>query len=185
MDVGRRVPVGIDRRCAMRCVCAWLVVIVEAAGICLGAEDPKTPIDAKAAFAKLKGLAGEWNATGDHPATVVYKVTAAGSVVVEELFPESDHAMISVYHLDGDDLTMTHYCAAGNQPRMKLDRAASTPEVFVFAFNGGTNLDPAKDTHMHEQTMTFKDRDTIEAKYQGYANGKPEGEPLTVVLKRK
>ena len=28
-----------------------------------------------------------------------------------------DHA---VYHMDGPDLVMTHYCAAGNQPTMKF-----------------------------------------------------------------
>ena len=54
--------------------------------------------------------------------SVVYKLTGAGSALVETQFPGTGHEMVSVYHLDGDDLRMTHYCAAGNQPRVKLDR---------------------------------------------------------------
>ncbi len=34
--------------------------------------------------------------------------------------------MITMFHMDGDRLLMTHYCGAGNQPRMKL--VASNPK---------------------------------------------------------
>ena len=63
--------------------------------------------------------------------------------------------MVSVYHLDGDDLRMTHYCAVGNQPRVKLDRVHSTPDHLIFVFDGGTNLDPQKDMHIHGVKITF------------------------------
>ncbi len=49
--------------------------------------------------------------------------------------------MINMYHLDGDDLVLTHYCAGGNQPHMKLDRASATSGKLQFDFIGGTNLD--------------------------------------------
>ena len=61
--------------------------------------------------------------------------------------PGTDHEMVSVYHADGKDVVMTHYCAFGNQPKMKLDPASKDNEL-KFVFAGGTNLDPAKDTHM-------------------------------------
>ena len=48
---------------------------------------------------------------------MVYGVTAAGTAVMEALFPETDHEMLTVYHLEGNDLVLTHYCAMGNQPR--------------------------------------------------------------------
>ena len=109
-------------------------------------DKDKTPVTAKSAFAQLKTLAGTWkNKISDaheheHPddGKVIYHLTGAGSALVETDFPESNHEMVSVYHLDGDDLRITHYCAAGNQPRLKLDQAGSTPTRFVFVFDGGT-----------------------------------------------
>ena len=88
--------------------------------------------------------------------SVVYKLTGGGSAgIVETQFPGSDHEMVSVYHLDGDDLRMTHYCVAGNQPHVKLDRANSKPDQLIFVFDGGTNLDPHKDMHIHGVKIRF------------------------------
>jgi hypothetical protein len=172
-----------------RCVmtrCAWAVSLAMVWALALPArgDEPKPKMEAKEAFAKLKSLEGEWLAEGDMPAGINFRVIAAGSAVVEELFPGTDHAMVSVYHMDGDAVTMTHYCSQGNQPRMKLNLDSSTPELFVFDFDGGTNLDAAKDMHMHEQKYTLKNG-SLETKWQAYLNGKPEGEPHGFVLKRK
>src|SRR5262245_10645743 len=67
--------------------------------------------DPKAAFTRLKALAGEWNCAahepghgGDKPLKINYRVTANGSAVMETLFPGTDHEMVTMYHLDGDDL---------------------------------------------------------------------------------
>ncbi len=144
------------------------------------AKAAKTPISAKEAFAKLKSLEGSWNNKTSHgdghgPASdskVTYRLTGAGSALVETDFPGSDHEMISVYHLDKDELRMTHYCAAGNQPRLKLDRAASTPTRLVFAFDGGTNFDPAKDMHIHSLTLEFRDGGNVDADWDAFAGGK-------------
>lgn len=140
------------------------------------ASDPVKDKDfnAKAAFAILKSFAGEWvGPDKDHK--IIYKVTAGGSAVEETILPGSPMEMVSMYHLDGDTLRMTHYCAAGNQPRTKLDLKASTPELLVFAFDGGTNFDPAKDMHMHEGRITIKDAKHMETEWIGYQNGKPAG----------
>ena len=114
----------------------------------------------------MKKLAGTWvEADKDGKPTdkvvSVIKVTAGGSVVHETLFPGQPHEMISVYHLDGGELVMTHYCVLGNQPRMKADPKSPADQIH-FKFAGGTNLDPAKDKHMHEATMTFIDDDHID-----------------------
>jgi hypothetical protein len=117
-------------------------------------------------LARLKKLAGTWVAADkdgkpSDQVVSVFKVTAAGSAVQETLFPGQPHEMVSMYHRDGTDLVMTHYCSLGNQPRMKADPSSPANQIrWVFA--GGSNLDPAKDKHMHEGTITFVDDDHIE-----------------------
>src|SRR5207249_3172213 len=77
---------------------------------------------AKAAFEKMKGLAGTWVASGNDAemkdAQVVYRVTAGGSAVMETIMPGTDHEMVSLCTLDGDKIVLTHYCVLGNQPHM-------------------------------------------------------------------
>ena len=126
---------------------------------------------------KLKKLAGTWvEADKDGKPTdkvvSVVKVTAGGSVVQETLFPGTDMEMISVYHLDKGDLVMTHYCVLGNQPRMKAEPGPK-PNQIRWVFAGGTNLDPAKDTHMHGATVTIVDDDHLEIAGEAWENGKP------------
>ena len=140
----------------------------------------KAPVGGKAALERLKSLAGEWRGhvvTEDGPeATVVFAVTAAGTAVTEALFPGTDHEMLTVYHLEGDDLVLTHYCAMGNQPRMRLVQAAGTdPFEMRFDFMGGTNMDPARDGHMHSGRMTLRGANRIEAEWAVYDKGKQAG----------
>ena len=40
-------------------------------------------------------------------------------------------------------------------------------------FAGGTNLDPAKDMHMHSAILTFVDDDHIEMAGEAWVDGKP------------
>ena len=146
-------------------------------------DKEKTSVTAKEAFSKLKTLKGTWNnkvSEAEHhepgaDTKVIYRLTGAGSALVETDFPESGHEMVSVYHLDGEDLRLTHYCAAGNQPRLKLDRASSSPTRFVFVFDGGSNLDPAKDMHIHGMVMTFEKEGAVDAAWEGYTGGKSSG----------
>ncbi|WP_435005207.1 hypothetical protein P12x_003102 [Tundrisphaera lichenicola] len=132
------------------------------------------------AFETMKKLAGTWmvaDADGkptDQVASII-KVTAGGSVVHETIFPGQPMEMVSVYSVDGADLVMTHYCVLGNQPRMKADRDSSADQIH-FQFDGGSNLDPAKDRHMHEATLTIIDNDNIELKGVGWENGAPAKE---------
>lgn len=136
-------------------------------------------VDGTAAFARLKTLAGEWRGTVMTPtgpaATVRYEVRSNGSVVQETLFPGTEQEMISVYHMDGSQLVMTHYCSAGNQPRMKLDTARSKPAILVFDFTGGTNMDPAKDMHVHSGEIRILSDDRIESEWAAYQSGKQAG----------
>lgn len=127
----------------------------------LRAETAVPRIDGKAAFETLKSLAGEWQGTvvkpDGPPARVVYSVASNGNVVMEDLFPGTDHEMLTLYYLEGGDLLASHYCAIGNRPQFKLDTVASQPDDLVFAFNGGTGFDPVKDAHVHSGRIHFQD----------------------------
>src|SRR5262245_869312 len=167
-----------------------LVLIAFGAGARGDDKPGKTPTAAEAGLERLKKLAGTWvaaDAAGQPTDQVVsvLRVTAAGSAVVETLFPGQAHEMVSVYHRDGKDLVMTHYCALGNQPRMKADPNSPANQIrWVFA--GGTNLDPAKDKHMHEGTVTFIDDDHLEWSGVCWEGGKPaKGPTCQMKLVRK
>ena len=181
------------------CVVTFFTVAGLAAPLLGGPADDrpaKKGVEAKVAFAKLKTLVGSWNSKisdehkdgtskehgatkskeheEDHPSDspVTYKLTGAGSALMETQFPGMPHEMVSVYHLDGSELRMTHYYAAGNQPRVKLDRAKSTPDELIFVFDGGTNLDPEKDMHIHGVRIKFQKDGRVTSAWDGYANGK-------------
>jgi hypothetical protein len=148
--------------------------------------DGPTPKSAPG-FDLFKSLAGEWTGTGvmagqSQDVTVNYKVTSAGNAVLETLFSGTPHEMISVIHPDGDHLSLTHYCAMGNQPHM----TAVGPEnnVVAFKFSGGSNIQADQDDHMHSATYTFVDRNTLHSEWTHYSKGKPVG-TATLDLKRK
>ena len=143
-----------------------------------GAAAAAEPLSAKQAFEVMKSLAGDWTGKmqegGEQPdVKVLYRVTAAQSAVVETLFPGQPHEMITVYHLDGDKLVLTHYCAAGNQPHMALTRK-STANDLIFDFVSGSNMNPKKDAHMHSAHLHLEGTDTLSAEWTGYKEGKPD-----------
>jgi hypothetical protein len=128
------------------------------------------------AFEWLKGLAGEWRGKASHEgepidAAVTYRVTAAGSAVVEALFPGTEHEMVTVYTRDGDSLLLTHYCSMGNQPRMRCKPGAD-PDKLDFEFIDGGNMASADEPHMHALTLRFQGADTLTASWSMYAGGK-------------
>jgi hypothetical protein len=137
---------------------------------------PPTP-PTNAALEKMKKLAGTWLLADTDGKPIeqvasIIKVTAGGSAVHETLFPGQPHEMVSVYTVDGGDLIMTHYCVLGNQPRMKADPKSPSNQI-VFQFAGGGNLDPKKDKHMHDATLTIVDNDHIEVNGNAWENGAP------------
>lgn len=90
------------------------------------------------AFEKLKALAGKQTPTmagvGGGKTNVEYRVTAAGTAVIETMFAGEPHEMVTVYTLDGDSINATHYCSGGNQPYMRMNKEKSGPNDLVFDF---------------------------------------------------
>ncbi len=84
------------------------------------------PAKANDTFNLLKALVGDWQGSYEWlgknrkgPINARYYLTGNGTAVVEDLIVDGNANMTTVYHLDGADLRATHYCAAGNQPRLK------------------------------------------------------------------
>jgi hypothetical protein len=137
---------------------------------------------------QLKRLAGEWTGKGKHgehemDATVTYKVTSGGTAVMETLGPGSEHEMVTLYHQDGNDLVLTHYCMLGNQPRMKAEKGDGSKKL-SFKFAGAGNLKSEQDTHMHDMTLEIIDDDHIKTTWTLYKDGKPS-DKATFDFKRK
>jgi hypothetical protein len=152
-------------------------VFVASAVLCTANADDKISSTNTARFEALKKLAGDWVAQdkdGKPTSQIVssFRVTAAGSAVEETIFPGTDHEMVTVYHRDGDDLMLTHYCMLGNQPRMKAQPSSDTKEI-VFVFCGATNLKKESENHMHQATFKLVDKDHFEAQWESQENGAP------------
>jgi hypothetical protein len=123
--------------------------------------------DAQKSFTKLKTLAGSWEGRVStvppqaeiegKPVRVSLRVTSMGNALMHEMTgagrPDDP---ITMLYLDGDRLMLTHYCDAGNRPRMS-GKLASDGKTFDFEF-----LDVAGSTeygHMHHATFTMADAD--------------------------
>jgi hypothetical protein len=115
--------------------------------------------DAQKAFRAIKNMAGTWESKGASGRTVPvdFKVTAGGSAVMSEILGEGPEDMITMFHLDGPNrLLMTHYCGAGNQPRMQ---ASVSPDAKTITFNflDATNLATPDAGHMQRMVLTLLD----------------------------
>jgi hypothetical protein len=115
------------------------------------------------AFDQLKSLAGHWETekSNTDKASLDLEVTSGGTAVIERAHvTEAGKTveMITLYYLDGDQLKLTHYCMAGNQPTMHGAYAPDTKTI-TFEFEGATNLKSPNDGHMHHAVYTFIDSD--------------------------
>lgn len=146
----------------------------------------KTPSAAEQMFNQVKGLEGTWEMADDKGAkqvAVVYRVVAAGSVVCEQMFPGSQHEMVNMYHLDGNRLLVTHYCASGNQPRMQ---AMSQPKHGEIAFTSEsvTNLAEPGGEYMGGLVLEMPDTDHLTQKWTSQKAG-VETEHATFAMTRR
>jgi hypothetical protein len=168
---------------------AVLVVGLFGAVTLSGQQAPPVPGPAAQGLAKLKALEGDWidvdGVFGEKgKVAVTYRVTGGGHTVVETFPVGTPYAMTTVYHLDGDQLVLTHYCTSNTQPRMKS--GGLDGNVLTFDFAGGTNIEPARTSHMHGARIEFKSADEIVAAWQNWKEGKPDGpaHPFRVVRKK-
>ncbi len=165
----------------------FLFVLICTMALGAGTAAQAEGADAQAVFDQLAALEGTWHGQPEGKGEVAeaeaeatgmvtheIKVSANGSVVMETMNPGTDHEMINMYHLDGEDVVLTHYCAGGNQPRMRLDREASTAEKLVFDFDGATNLTPETDHYIRSAELTLMG-DKLTSSWTAWGGGEKVG----------
>lgn len=143
-------------------------------------DDPSKATIAEKQFEQMKKLVGNWEGSGmlneeGSPAIISYKLTAADSVIMETLFGGTPGEMITMYHLDGEDLMLTHYCSVRNQPRMKAKHSANT-NIIDFAFIDGTNMNSKVDPHMHNVKFNFLEDNRVETTWTMYSEGSEQNQ---------
>lgn len=91
--------------------------------------------------------------------TVTWQLISGGSALVEHWAAGTPNETETIVHPDHGDLMLTHYCAQGNQPRLRV--ASVTPEAVVFRFADVTNREPDQDV-LVEQTLSSSASGTLD-----------------------
>ena len=136
----------------MRYLLIFVVTCLSMTNIAVSQAGDGTP-----ALAKLQELTGNWEGTfewsGARSASgkmnATYYSTGNGSAIVENLTVDGAPIMTSVYHLDGTNLRMTHFCAAQNQPRLKASLVDLAQGVIKFSLVDVTNLRSPEAGYVH------------------------------------
>jgi len=132
--------------------------------------------DAQKAFTTLKSLPGTWvGDTPKGPVEVDFTVTGAGSAVMSEIKTAMhDHEdMVSMFHMDGNRLLLTHYCSIGNQPRMQAETSPDGKTI-TFNFVDATNLSAPEAGHMQQMVLNLLDENHHTEKWVFVDHGKEQ-----------
>ena len=140
--------------------------------------------NANPGYEKLKALVGEWEGkTADGKSVQVsYQLVSGGTALLETLQPPGDATMVTLYVPDGNRVAVTHYCSAGNQPRMRTVAIATTPAKLDFSFVGGTNLTSSAG-HMHRLVVAFEDNDHFAQTWTWQEKGQDKAETFRFARK--
>jgi len=167
-------------------VFCWLLVGFTITGLAL-AQGKES-----AAFDKLRNLAGDWEGsftwsggrTDSGKMEAQYYATGNGSAVVENLISNGNPVMTSVYHLDGSDLRMTHFCAAQNQPRLKATMIDLDRGQLTFDFVDITNLRSPTTGHVEGLEIRFLQPDRVNLHFRFKGNSKESNELIDLTRKK-
>ena len=133
--------------------------------------DKPATSEAQKSFDQLKTLAGTWQGTitmsppnpeiDGTKGEITLRVTSRGNALVHEmreagkpLDPTKYDHPVTMFYVDGDRLTLIHYCDAGNRPHMvaRTSPDGKTVEFDFVDLSGGNQFG-----HMHHAVFTIID----------------------------
>jgi hypothetical protein len=122
-----------------------------------------------AAFEQMKALVGDWqtDSAAAGRATLHIELTSGGTALLEKFSMVDDGKpgeMTTLYYVDGDQLKLTHYCMAGNQPTMAGTYDAATKTI-KFDSVSISNLKTPDTGYMHHALYSFINNDRFQTKW--------------------
>jgi hypothetical protein len=114
---------------------------------------------AQKSFDQLKSLTGSWEGKSSQGKSlnISFRDIAGGSALMSEIHGTGHEDMVTMFNLDGPNrLIMTHYCGAGNQPRMTAT-ASPDGKTITFDFLDATNLAAPDAGHMQRLVIVILD----------------------------
>jgi hypothetical protein len=129
--------------------------------------------DAQKSFDKLKSLAGTWEGTFEgKPMHASLRVTSMGNAIEHEMKAEGPDDPITMFYLEGDRLLLTHYCDAGNRPRM-VGKMSPDGKTLEFDFLDVANYSSTQIGHMQHAVFSFVDANHHTEEWTFLLEGKP------------
>ena len=156
---------------SVRCMLSFVVMLFSTLAVAQSAAPSAQKSDAQKSFDILKTLAGTWQGPVKadppqrdweaKPVHVSLRITSRGNALVHEM-ADPDHVNdpthydhpVTMLYLDNGKLTLTHYCDAGNRPRMVARTSPDGKKVeFDFVDLAGGN----QYGHMYHAVFTIID----------------------------
>jgi hypothetical protein len=153
-----------------RVILTLLLACLATISFAQSATPKPAPTEAEKSFEELKSLAGTWQGKvtltppqpqwqSDNPTVITLRVTSRGNALVHEMHEANvpddpakyDHP-VTMFYLEDGKLTLTHYCDAGNRPRMVATTLPDGKIDFTFADISGDMK-----YHMHHSTFSILD----------------------------
>jgi hypothetical protein len=107
------------------------------------------------------------------------QIIAGGSAILSaskiDPHPGANEVMATLFHLDGDRLMLTHYCVAGNQPRLVATAVRDEGRTIEFSFLDGTNMRSRDDGYMDRAVFTIESSDRYRSRWTFFATGRSSG----------
>lgn len=137
----------------------------------------QAPSAGQQAFDKLKTLAGKWEGTdgGGKAAWSRFTLVSNGTVIMQAHKSDSeDYSMLTTYYVDNGRLMITHFCGAGNQPRMVAAGLSLDGQRITFRLHDVTNLTSPETGHMAALEITFVDGEHYTERWTWREGGKDQ-----------
>ncbi len=162
----------------MKVLCAALVLCASSLSVAAAGAGAPTP---DPSWDKLKTLVGEWKGTyadGTGEVHLSYELASNGTTLIETMDSGHDANMVTAYHRDGSRIMATHYCSAGNQPRMTATDLSPDGRTLTFRFLDATNVRPDSEV-MQGLVVTFDGPDRFTQSWTSRAGGKDQTATFT------